>query len=231
MVNEATSRIFRPTANFENFKIHLYFICQPASQPAVRPGCARCRAPEISHNKGNGGGFTKMLFRRRFTHCAMAIPFILHSLPCSSIVYHESFEAKNLRGQCITQIFTKKLLRIPIVIAISARFSIATEIFHGKKVSRSNKKPRKPRNFSASKLSWYMVYSFSKVQISPKVTIACNGFCLLRHTKAWLTRDIISLIQRHDVFACTLLYCELQDYSKKIALFAITLLLHSCFVM
>ena len=69
------------TANFENFEIHLYFVCQPA----VRPGCARCTAPEISHNKGNGGGFTKMLFRRRFTHCAMAIPLILHSLPCSSI--------------------------------------------------------------------------------------------------------------------------------------------------
>ena len=29
-LNEATSRIFRPTANFENFEIHLYFICQPA---------------------------------------------------------------------------------------------------------------------------------------------------------------------------------------------------------
>ena len=41
----------------------------PACQPAIRPGCARCRAPEISHNKSNGGGFTKMLFRRRFTHC------------------------------------------------------------------------------------------------------------------------------------------------------------------
>ena len=80
-LNEATSRIFRPTANFENFEIHLYFVCQPA----VSPGCARCRAPEISHNKGIGGGFTKMLFPRRFTHCAMAIPFILHSLPCSSI--------------------------------------------------------------------------------------------------------------------------------------------------
>ena len=53
--------------------------CQPACQPAVRPGCARCRTPEISHDKGNGGGFTKMLFRRRFTHCAMAIPFILLS--------------------------------------------------------------------------------------------------------------------------------------------------------
>ena len=58
-----------------------------------------------------------------------------------STVYHESFEAKNLRGQCITQIFTKKLSWIPIVIAISARFSIATEIFSWKKVSRSTKKP------------------------------------------------------------------------------------------
>ena len=26
-----------------------------------------------------------MLIRRRFTYCAMVIPFILHSLPCSSI--------------------------------------------------------------------------------------------------------------------------------------------------
>ena len=77
-----TSRIFRPTANLENFKIHLYFVCQPAC-----PGCARCRAPEISHYKGNGGGFTKNLFRRQFTHCAMMIPFILHSLPCSSLFF------------------------------------------------------------------------------------------------------------------------------------------------
>ena len=75
LLNEAKTRIFQPTANFEIFEIHLYFV----SQPAVRPGCARCRAPEISHDKGNGGGFTKMLFRRRFTHCAMAIPFILLS--------------------------------------------------------------------------------------------------------------------------------------------------------
>ena len=74
--------MFRPTANFEIFKIHLYFVSLPACQPAVRPGCARCRAPEVSHNKGNGGGFTKMLIQ---TYCAMAIPFILHSLPCSSI--------------------------------------------------------------------------------------------------------------------------------------------------
>ena len=82
-LNKAKTRIFHPTANFEIFEIYLYFVCQPASLPAclpaVRPGCARCRAPEISHDKGNGGGFTKMLFRRRFTHCAMAIPFIVLS--------------------------------------------------------------------------------------------------------------------------------------------------------
>ena len=98
----------------------LKFTCiSSASLPAVRPGCARCRAPEISHNKGNGGGFTKILFRRRFTHCTMAIPFIF----------------------------------IPFLV----------------------------------------LYVFlSKVQISPKVTIACNGFCLLCQTKTWLARDIIS---------------------------------------
>ena len=55
------------------------------SQPAVRPGSTRCMALEIQHSKGNRVGFMKLLFRRRFTHCAMAIPFILHSLPCSSI--------------------------------------------------------------------------------------------------------------------------------------------------
>ena len=67
-------------------------------------------------------------------------------------VYHESFGAKNLRGQCITQIFTKKLSRIPIVIAISAHFSIATEIFHGKKFRGAtknceNRETFLPRNF------------------------------------------------------------------------------------
>ena len=82
-LNEGKTRIFQPTANFENFEIRLYFVSLPASQPAslpaVRPGCARYGAPETSHDKGNGGGFTKMLFRRQFTHCAMAIPFILLS--------------------------------------------------------------------------------------------------------------------------------------------------------
>ena len=79
-LNEAKTRIFQPTVNFEIFEIYLISSASlPACQPAVRPGCARCRAPEISHDKGNDGRFTKMLFRRRFTHCAMAIPFILLS--------------------------------------------------------------------------------------------------------------------------------------------------------
>ena len=108
-INEAKTRIFQPTANFEIFKIYLYFVCLPACR--IRPGCARCRAPEISHDKGNGGGLTKMLFRRQFTHCAMAISFILNSFP----------------------------------------FLV-------------------------------LLYSFSRVRISSsKVSIACYGFCLLRH--------------------------------------------------
>ena len=84
-LNEAKTRVFQPIANFENFEIYLYFVCLPGSLHAVRPGCARCRAPEISHDKGNDGGFTKMLFRRRFTHCIMTIPFILLPLTCSSL--------------------------------------------------------------------------------------------------------------------------------------------------
>ena len=51
------TRIFQPTANFENFKIYLHFVCQPA----VRLSCARCRAPEISHDKGKGNAkFTQL---------------------------------------------------------------------------------------------------------------------------------------------------------------------------
>ena len=99
-----------------------------------------------------------MLFRRQFTHCTMAIPFILLSFPCS--------------------------LYIP--------------------------------------------------RISSKVMIACNGFCLLRHTKTWLARDIISYsgMMFSHVLACTLLHRELRDYSLGQigfavfrALFAITQLL------
>ena len=59
------------------------------------------------------------------------------------------------------------------------------------------------------------------------MTIACNGFCLLRHTKTWLAHDIISCM-----YFITLLHPELRDYSLGQmafavfrALFAITQLL------
>ena len=59
-LNKAKTRVFQPTANFENFIVFRL----PASQPAIRPSCARCRAPEILHDKGNGGRFMKMLFQK-----------------------------------------------------------------------------------------------------------------------------------------------------------------------
>ena len=63
--NVVTTCIFQPPGNFENFEIHLYFVCQPASLPAChKPRCARCGAPEISHNNGNCGGFNEVLFQR-----------------------------------------------------------------------------------------------------------------------------------------------------------------------
>ena len=81
-----------------------------------------------------------------------------------------------------------------------------------------------------------LLYSFSKVRISPKVTIACNGFCLLCHTKTWLARDIISYsgTMFSCVLVCTLLHRELQDYSLGQIAFAVLeryFLSHSCFAM
>ena len=53
--------------------------------------------------------------------------------------------------------------------------------------------PTAPWRFPLSFIHFLVLYVFlSKVRMSPNVTIACNGFCLLRHTKTWLARDIIS---------------------------------------
>ena len=38
-------------------------------------------ATEISDSQDNGGRFTNLLFELTFVHCAMVIPFILHSPP------------------------------------------------------------------------------------------------------------------------------------------------------
>ena len=84
-LNEAKTRIFQPTANFEIFEMYLYFVCQPASLPAVRPGSARCRAPEISHDKGNGGGFTKCCSEDDLPTAPWRFPLSFFLLPCSSL--------------------------------------------------------------------------------------------------------------------------------------------------
>ena len=95
--------------------------------------------------------------------------------------------------------------------------------------------PTAPWRLPLSFIPFLVLYVFlSKVRISPKVTIACNGFCLLRHTKTWLARDIISYSGTMflRIFACILLHRELRDYSHGQiafavfrALFAITQLL------
>ena len=79
-LNEA-KRIFQLTANFENFEIYLYFVCQPA----VRPGCARCRAPEISHDKGNGGGLRKCCSKDDLPTAPWRFLLSFFLLPCSSL--------------------------------------------------------------------------------------------------------------------------------------------------
>ena len=88
-LNEGKTQIFQPTANFENFKTYPYFVCQPASLPAclpaIRPSCARCRAPEISHDKGNGGGFTKMLAEDDLPTAPWQFLLSFFPLPCSSL--------------------------------------------------------------------------------------------------------------------------------------------------
>ena len=58
----------------------------------------------------------------------------------------------------------EKLLRIPIVIAISAHFSIATEIFHGKNFrgatkNHENRETFLPRNFHGIRYSMTTVYT------------------------------------------------------------------------
>ena len=75
VLNAAKSLKIRSTMNFKNLK---FTRISSASQPAVRPGSDSATTLEFLHNKGNRVGFTKLLFRRTFIHCAMVLPFILY---------------------------------------------------------------------------------------------------------------------------------------------------------
>ena len=77
--------------------------------------------------------------------------------------------------------------------------------------------PTAPWRFPLSFIPFLVLYIFlSKVRMSPKVTIACNGFCLLRHIKPGLhVMYVISYsgTMFSRILVCTLLHRELQDYS------------------
>ena len=81
-LNEAKSQILRCTVIFRKFKIHLHFICLPALPaclpPAVRPGSTTCMGPIFLTSNVIGVYNKNPLFRKRFIHCAMVIPFLLH---------------------------------------------------------------------------------------------------------------------------------------------------------
>ena len=69
LLNEAKSLKIRSIMNFKIQNLPAFHL--PASQPAVRPGCANATALECLHNKGNCIRFTKLLFQRTFIHCHM----------------------------------------------------------------------------------------------------------------------------------------------------------------
>ena len=74
-LNEGRSRIFRYTVIFKKIQINLYFACLPF---AVRPGSAMCTGPVFLTKNVISVYNMNVLFRKRFIHCAIMIPFILH---------------------------------------------------------------------------------------------------------------------------------------------------------
>ena len=81
LLNTAKGIKIQSIMNFKNLKFtRISFISQPASQPAIRPGCASATALEFLHSKGNRVRFTKLLFQKMFIHCTMVLPFILYML-------------------------------------------------------------------------------------------------------------------------------------------------------
>ena len=73
LLNVMMTQILQSVQNFKNFIIYLYFV----SQPDIRPTSGRSMVPEIPHNKGNYGGFSKLSFQLRFLHCAIEMTLIV----------------------------------------------------------------------------------------------------------------------------------------------------------
>ena len=75
-LNEAISRIIRCTVIVKKSKFTC--ISSDCHLPAVRPGSATCMGPIFLTKNVIGVYNTNPLFRKRFIHCALVIPFILH---------------------------------------------------------------------------------------------------------------------------------------------------------
>ena len=82
-------------------------VCLPASQPAVRPSCARCMALEFQHCKVNHDRFTKSLFQRT---CAIVLSFIL---------YYLAFVFKSLQIGVNELVITSAACIISIILAVA----------------------------------------------------------------------------------------------------------------
>ena len=74
-LNEAKSRILQYAVIFKNFQIYLYFVWLPS---AIKPGSTTCTGPIFLTKNVIGVYNVNPLFRNKFIHCGMVIPFILH---------------------------------------------------------------------------------------------------------------------------------------------------------
>ena len=73
LVNKAKSQLFRSLLNFKFFLNHVDFVSQPACQPAVRPGCARCKALKITQNNRLLCRIYETVVLKTISYCAMVI--------------------------------------------------------------------------------------------------------------------------------------------------------------
>ena len=85
-LNKAKDRIFQCTVNLKisKFTCISSAICLPACLPAVRSSSATCTGPIVLTKNVIGIYNTNLLFRKRFIHCTMVTPFMLH---CPSLFF------------------------------------------------------------------------------------------------------------------------------------------------
>ena len=77
-LNEAKSQIFGFTVILKKFPNSPVFRLPPACHPAVRPGSTTCTSPIFLIKNVIDVYNMNLLFQKRFIHCAMVIPFMLH---------------------------------------------------------------------------------------------------------------------------------------------------------